>query len=187
MVPDTAVVSLGTAVRADSAGAAYQQTATVLNQVVRALLALSIPQDQIQTAQVGLDPVYERERLVGYPGSATLRVTLTDLGAVGATIDSAVAAGANVVQGVSFSVRDTHRPGDAAMTLAVQDAQRQALLLSRALGVRLGLLWRVDAEPTPGPIFPTFARAAAFEAIPVLPGTLQVTRRVRVEYLIQQH
>jgi len=185
MVPDTAVVSLGFTVRADQAVTAYQQTATVLNQVVRALLELGIPQDRIQTEQIGLDPIYERDQLVGYQGSATLRVTLTDLAAVGVTIDRAVAAGANIVRGVTFTVRDTRAPDASAMALAVQDAQRQAQLLSQSLGVRLGPVWRVDAEPLPGPIFPVFARTAMIEALPVLPGTVQLTRRVRVEFVIQ--
>jgi uncharacterized protein len=187
MVPDTAEVSLGVSIRADEAGAAYSQTAVALNQVVRALLEFGIPQDQIQTEQIGLDPIYERDQLSGYQGSATLRVTLTDLSAVGATIDRAVAAGANVVRGVTFTVRDTKRPDESARTLAVRDAQRQAVLLSRDLGVRLGPVWRVDAEPSLSPGFPTFARAAALEALPVLPGTLTLTRRVQIECVIQNH
>lgn len=186
-MPDTAELSLGFAIRAEQAATAYQQTATTLHQVVGALTELGIPPEQMQTEQVGLDPVYERDQvLVGYQGTATLRVTLTDLGAVGTTIDRAVAAGANIVRGVSFTVRETKAPDAAATALAVEDAQRQAALLSRSLGVGLGPVWRVVLEPAPGPIGPVMFREAAFAAIPILPGTLFVSRRVRVEYLVEE-
>jgi len=185
VAPDTAEISLGFSIRAEQAATAYQQTAAVLNQVVRALLDMGIPQDQMQTDQIALQPVYEKERLVGYEGAATLRVRLRDLSAVGATIDRAVAAGANSVRGVSFEVRDPSAYEASALALAAEDAQRKAAVIARALGIGLGPVWRADAEPAPGPIFPALARAAAVEAIPVLPGTLTLTRRVRVEYVIQ--
>jgi uncharacterized protein len=184
VAPDTAVVSLGVTSRAAQAAAAFQQTAALLNQVVRALLAGGIPREQLQTTQVSLQPVFENSRQVGFDATATVRVTLRDLSAVGATIDRAVAAGANSVAGVSFEVRDTAAAQALALSLAVQDAQRQAAVLARSLGIVLGPVLRVEAEPSPGPITPLFARAGAAEGVPVLPGTVMVTRRVRVEYLV---
>lgn len=181
--PDTVEIALGFSVRADEAAAAYRQTATVLNQVVRVLMEAGIPQEQMQTEQVSLRPVYEQEQLVGYEGTAILRVTLRDLSIAGETIDRAVAAGANTVLSVSFQVRDPGPHEAAALTRAVQDAQRKAAVLARSLGVGLGPVWRAEAEPAPGPIF-ALARPAALEPIPVMPGTITITRRVRVEYTI---
>lgn len=181
--PDTVEIALGFSVRADEAAAAYRQTATVLNQVVRVLMEAGIPQEQMQTEQVSLRPVYEQEQLVGYEGTAILRVTLRDLSIAGETIDRAVAAGVNTVLSVSFQVRDPGPHEAAALTRAVQDAQRKAAVLARSLGVGLGPVWRAEAEPAPGPIF-ALARPAALEPIPVMPGTITITRRVRVEYTI---
>lgn len=184
VAPDTAEVALGFSVRTPEATAAFQQTAAVLQRVVRVLLEMGIPRDQLQTEQISLFPVYERDRLVGYEGSTSLRVTLRDFAAIGPTVDRAVAAGANIVRGVVFTVRDPSAHEAAALLAAVQDAQRKAALLARSLGTGLGPVWRVEAEPAPGPIIPLLARAAPLEAIPILPGTLTFTRSVRVEYLL---
>lgn len=181
--PDSVEISLGFSVRAGEAATAYRQTAAAMNQVVRALTEAGIPRDQMQTEQISLRPVYEQEQLVGYEGSAILRVTLRDPSIAGETIDRAVAAGANLVLSVSFQVREPGPHEAAALTRAVQDAQRKAAVLARALGIGLGPVWRTEAEPAPGPIL-ALARPAPLEAMPVLPGTLTVTRRVRVEFTI---
>lgn len=183
--PDTAVLSLGAGVRADQAAAAYSDTATLLSRVVGALLEVGIPREQIQTEQIALSPVYERDRLVGYEGFATLRVTLRDLGAVGQVIDRAVAAGANRIQGIHFEVREPRPYEASALALAVQDARAKAAVLARSLGVRLGPVWLAEAEPSPGPVFPAARTVAMEAAMPVLPGTLTLTRQVRLAYLIQ--
>lgn len=184
VAPDTAEVSLGVSVRADSAAAAFDQAAAVLRRIVAVLLDLGIPQEQIQTDQILLFPIHDRERLVGYEATAILRVTLRDLALVGIAIDRAVAAGATRVQSIRFFVKDPSAFDALTLSAAVQDAQRRAALLARSLGVRLGPVWRVQAEPAPGPIFPAVARAVAVEAIPVLPGTMTLTRSVQVEFLI---
>lgn len=182
--PDTAVVTVGASTRAETAAAAYQQTAMLMNQVVQALLAMGIPREQMQSQQVALRPIYEKERLVGYQGASTLRVRLMDLAAIGPTIDRAVAAGATDVQGLSFDVREPQAYESRALALAVQDAQRKASAVARSLGIGLGPVWQVAVEPAPGPIMPVMARAPSLEAMPVLPGTLDVTRRVTVAYLV---
>lgn len=183
-VPDTVEISLGFSTRAETASAAFQQTAEAVHQVLQALLALGISAEQLQTGQVSLSAVYEKERVVGYEATATLRVTLRDPAAAGQVIDRAVAAGANVVRGLSYSLRDPGAAETQAWTRAVQEAQRKAALLAQSLGIRLGHVWRVGAEAAPGPVVPVFARAAVQEGIPVLPGTVEVSRRVQVEYLI---
>ncbi|HYG59169.1 MAG TPA: SIMPL domain-containing protein [Symbiobacteriaceae bacterium] len=184
-VPDTAVVVLGFSTRAPQAATAFQQTAAVLNRVVAALMEAGIPREQLQTEQISLNPVYERERLVGYEAISTLQVTLRDLSAAGPTIDRAVAAGANNVREVRFELRDPATAEATALALAVQDAQRDAAVLARSLGLRLGPVVRVETEPTPVPVPRLAFQAAAAEAIPVLPGTIRIARTVRVDYAIQ--
>lgn len=182
---DTAVVVLGVSARADQAAAAYRQVAEVLNRIVRALTDLGVPLDQMQTGLITLQPIYDREQLVGYEATATVRVTLRDLSLVGPVIDQAVAAGANRLLGVTFEVREPAAYEARALARAVQDAQQKAMVVARTAGIGLGPVWRAEAEPAPEPVFPLAARVAAVEAIPILPGTLVLTRRVRVEYLVQ--
>lgn len=184
VVPDTAELSLGVSLRASEAATAYQQAAAVMAQVVQALLDEGLTRDQIQTGQIELLPIYEQQGLVGYEANATVRVRLRDLTRIGRVIDRAVAAGATVVRGITFDVREPGAYESRALQLAVQHAERQAATLARSLGIGLGSAWQVEAEPAPGPVFPALLRAAPLEAMPVLPGTLELVRRVRVGYLI---
>lgn len=185
VAPDTAVLTLGVTARAPQAATAFQQVSTALNQVVRTLLAAGVPQDQIQTSQISLQPTFENGRQTGFEATATVRVTLRDTSGLGGLIDRAVAAGANNVAGVSFEVRNTAAAEAAALAAAVQNAQAQAVVLARSLGIALGPVFGVEAEAAQGPPVPVFARAvAAGEQIPVLPGTQTITRRVRVDFLL---
>jgi uncharacterized protein YggE len=183
-VPDVTVVSLGVTARDAQAAAAFRAAAVALNQVVRALLAAGVPQDQIQTSQISPQQVFQNDRPAGFEASATLRVTVRDRTAIGDLIDRAIAAGANNVTGISFELADPGAAEAMALARAVQNAQGQAAVLARSLGIVLGPVLRVEAEPAPGPITPLFARAAAVESIPILPGTIAVTRRVRVEFMV---
>jgi len=188
VAPDTARITLGFTARAPQAAAAYEQTAAALNRVVQALVQAGLPATDLQTQTIGLNPVHERvpetgeSRLAGYEATATLAVTLRDLARVGAAIDLAVAAGANRVDGIQFTVRERERAEAAALVQAVQDAQRQAAVLAQSLGVALGPVRQVTAEAAPGPA-PFLARGAA-EGLPVLPGRLTVPRSARVSYQI---
>lgn len=183
--PDSVVISLGVSRRSEQAAAAFEQMGAVLGQIVQALLQLGIPREQLQTGQISLQPVYEKDRQVGYEAVATLRVTLTDLSRAGAAIDRAVAAGANTVLGVDFEVRERGAAEGRALTLAVQNAQQNAAVLARSLGVNLGPVWRASEEGA-APLFGEAAtRAAVTAGIAVLPGTLPVVRRVRVEYVVR--
>ncbi|HYF81143.1 MAG TPA: SIMPL domain-containing protein [Symbiobacteriaceae bacterium] len=186
VTPDTAVITLGVTARAPQAASAFQQAANALNQVVRALLAAGVPRDQIQTSQVSLQPAFENGRQMGFEATATVRVTVRDFGVLGGLIDRAVAAGANNVAGISFEVQDQVAAEAAAIAAAVQNARAQAVVLARSLGIPLGPVFRVEAEPAQGPPVPLFAAraVAAGEQLPVLPGTQTITRRVRVEFLI---
>ncbi len=183
--PDTARITLGFTARAPQAAAAYEQTAAALNRVVQALMQAGLTAAQLQTREIALNPVYEppgeegESRLLGYEASATLAVTLRDLARVGAVIDLAVASGANRVDGVQFTVREAERAEAAALAQAVHDARRQAAVLAQSLGVVLGPVREVVAEASPVPFV---ARAA--EGMPVLPGTLTLTRSVRVVYAL---
>jgi len=188
VAPDTARVSLGFSARAPQAAAAYEQAAAALNQVVRALVQAGVPMEQMQTQEIALHPVYQPAdgegpgELAGYEASATLAVTLRDLTRVGALIDLAVSAGANRVLGVQFTVRNRQPAESAALAQAVQDAQRQAVVLAQSLGVVLGPVQQVEGLPGAVPQ-PYLARTFA-EAMPVLPGQATVTRSVRVVYRI---
>lgn len=183
--PDKVEISLGFTARAPQAAEAFNQVSQAINRVVAALLQAGVQREQLQTEQISLTPVFdEQQRLTGYEATSILRVTLRNVSAAGTIIDRAVSAGANRVQEIRFDLTDPAPLAAAALERAVQDANRQAAVLARSLGVRLGPVFRVVAEPAGGPIVPVFARAAAAEVIPVLPGNITITRTIRVDYVI---
>src|SRR6266851_3851449 len=59
-VPDQAVVQLGVTTRASTAQAAMAMNNAAMNQVVAALKQLGIPDTNIQTSSVSLNPIYNQ-------------------------------------------------------------------------------------------------------------------------------
>ena len=76
-------------------------------------------------------------RLVGYRVNNGVWVVTTDLEKLGQLIDNTVAAGANVVSGISFSIQDTERLEGEALALAVKHARSKAEVLAGAAGGRI--------------------------------------------------
>jgi len=161
-----------------------------MQQVTQALRRLTIPEADIQTVQFSLQPVFEypREgtpRLTGYEATNLVKVTVRDLTRVGAVIDAAVQAGANVVQDVAFALRDEAEVRATALTRAIQDARSKAQVMARALNVNLGRV--INATETTAPIvFPPVARAEAGAGgvPPISPGQIEVQATVNVVYAI---
>ncbi|HOK54276.1 MAG TPA: SIMPL domain-containing protein [Armatimonadota bacterium] len=190
VAPDIAYVTLGVRTRAAQANQAVERNTTAMQQVTQALRRLTIPEADIQTVQFSLQPVFEypREgtpRLTGYEATNLVRVTVRDLTRVGAVIDAAVQAGANVVQDVAFALRDEAEVRATALTRAIQDARSKAQVMARALNVNLGRV--INATETTAPIvFPLVARAEAGAGgvPPISPGQIEVQATVNVVYAI---
>jgi len=74
----------------------------------------------------------------------TLNVRIRDTQKIGAIIDSAIAAGANQVYGVTFLSSEEKDAHDEAITLAIQEGMRKAALMAMAAGRQLGQLEEVE-------------------------------------------
>src|SRR6188472_30903 len=96
--PDVADVSVGVAIQRDRAGDASIEAANEMAKVIQSLLDSGIAEDDIQTTQLSLEPVYDYDSdpatIVGYQATNIVSVTIRDLETVGSTIDAAVDAGA---------------------------------------------------------------------------------------------
>ncbi|MBV9331365.1 MAG: SIMPL domain-containing protein, partial [Alphaproteobacteria bacterium] len=103
-------------------------------------------------------------------------------------IDALVAAGANQMNGVSFSIRDPARLLDEARAAAVDDAMRRASVLARAAHVTLGPIVEISEGNgfQPRPVFQTFAKMAAAPApTPVATGEEELSANVAITWQIQ--
>lgn len=197
--PDVVRVNLGVETRADTARAATTQAETTLDDVVAALDAQGVAAKDIQTSgyHVRLDRGRDRwgnEREPGYFVMNTLQVTVRDVDAVGAVLEAAIDAGANVVHGVRFAVDDPSTYWAEARKLASVDARERALELADLTGVELGpvVAVRDNVGPAPGMII----RDRGLTGTPaptapdrrpgtMRPGQMDLQMRLQVVYAIQ--
>lgn len=138
---DTAVVSLGVNARDQDVLKAQQQVNETIAAIRAALIAQGIREEYINTDFINIYPLYDysgvQEQLTAYNASSTLAIQVTDPANVGAVIDAAFAAGANTLNGITFSAADTSEAEAEAMKKAVADAKQKAEILAEASGLKI--------------------------------------------------
>lgn len=181
--PDRAIVTVGAQFTRATAQEAQEVTSMTMAQTLRQVMALGIPRERIQTVEIDLFPQRRPPagEIVGYQAVQRARITLDDLTLVGRVLDAAVASGANLLDGVAFTVRDPGAARTRALAAAVQDARASADALAAAAGLGTPRIVRIE-ESGAVPIRGESLRAAPEAATPVLPGTLSLGAQVRVVF-----
>jgi hypothetical protein len=109
--------------------------------VRQALTMLGVPEDCINTDYMNIYAVYDyqgdQEQVQAYNAGSTLAIKVTEMENVGKVIDSAFAAGANTLNGISFSASDTEAAKAESLKKAVADARGRAEALAEAAGLEL--------------------------------------------------
>ena len=190
-VPDQALLYLAVETQASTAAAATGKNAAAMTNVINALSSAGINNDSIQTTSYSLTPVYSNPvnqsvppSIIGYDAVNAIQVTLTGLGSVGKVLDQAISAGANQVQGITFTLSSKAMAAlqKQAIQLALENADTQAKATATALGVTIV----GPISVTPGYVFQpvSYSRfsAAPQTPTPIQPGTLQVAATVQVTY-----
>jgi hypothetical protein len=192
LTPDMATVDLGVSTRAATASAAQESAATKMTAVLASVRTFGIADRDLATVSVSLSPMYDyndgNQKLTGYEATQTLEVKVHKLGDTGRLIDSAVAAGASIVQGISLTVSDPAAATSQARNAAVADAKARATALAQAAGVSLGAPISITEGssplPTPIPYAMAAAPAADKSVTPIVPGTTEIDLDVEVVYAI---
>ncbi len=191
--PDIAVVRLGVETFAPAVQPAADENRRRMDAVLAALGRAGVDPKDVQTTSFSISFENPSPETPGVRHEGRYRVTnlVTVIGQriaeVGTLIDAAMAAGANQVWGIDFSLADP-KPAEArARAEAVADARERARQLAAAQGVRLGAVRRMTeqaAQPSPEP---RFAAAEGFSApvTPVAPGEIILRARVEVTYTIE--
>jgi uncharacterized protein len=138
--PDQATVTLGVTTRSDTAAAAISENTTNMDGLVRALRRAGVAAPDIQTARVTLYPRYadeddERETIIGYQASNTVRVRVRQVQNTGRVIEAAIEAGGNTLNGVTFAHQNPQAQLDLARRAALTEARRLAEVYANELGV----------------------------------------------------
>lgn len=190
---DAATLNLGVQTAAKEAGEAIRQNAAAMQSLIDALKAAGVAEADLQTAQYSLNAYeqgeYESFGLGGrnYRVSNTLLVTVRDVAAVGSLIDTAVAAGANQVYGISFQSAAAAEAAQQVVKDAVQNAKARAELLASAAGQKLGRLMSISENGASYPMYRTYAAASADSntATPILSGDMTVSASVTLVYALE--
>jgi hypothetical protein len=190
--PDIADVQLGVTFQGDTAKEASDKAAEAMNAVLAALLELGIPEKDIQTTQLSINPVYDWNdsppNIEGWEASNIVTVTVRDVTMVGDVVDAATSAGATNVNGVTFRVDDPTAAEAQARDAAVADARAKADQLAAAAGVTIVGVISISENSynQPQPIYyeKAYAEAAmdAAAATPVQPGNVELSIEVYINY-----
>jgi uncharacterized protein YggE len=188
--PDEAIVMLGVHTQADSAQAALQDNAQKMSKVLDALREAGLSNDDLATASVTLNPIWgsDGSSVTGYQADDQIQATIHDLSKVGAVIDDAVAAGANMASGVTFQVSDEGQGHTDALSKAIANAKAKADAMASAAGANVGEVLTISetAMPLPGP-YPMYAAAGAADSVastPVNPPTIESSVSVTVTWAL---
>jgi len=192
--PDWAALNLAIETHAKTASEAAQSNAALAQKINQALMQKLAGKGKVTTGGYSLYPEYsntqanERPRIKDYQAQNSITVETGDLAVIGPLIDTAIAAGANRVDSLDFSLRDNRKARDEAIADASRDAQAQAEALAASLHVKLGPIIAATTESESRPI-PVMAMARMSEAgngpTPIIPGEITVPATVSLTYAIE--
>lgn len=188
--PDMATLHIGVRARAETPGAALEEMSDRAGAVLARMEAAGIAARDLQTSELRLAPVWQRDRdepeprLIGHEATTRVTVRLRDLAGLGAVLDAAVADGADSFDGLEFGIAEPRALADEARRRAVADALRKAELYAEAAGVPLGPVSRITeaATGTPRPMMLRDAPMAMEAAVPIAEGELEITARVTLHF-----
>ena len=159
VTPDRAQIFMGVQTRAATAAQAGADNARKTRAVIDAVKARGIPAEQIATSEYNLYPEYDHReqprggqqtpRVIGYVATNSVRVEVRRLDQVGALIDAALAAGANMVNMIQFFASNVDIARRAALAEAVGRARGDAEALAKAAGGSLGELRELNTQSLP--------------------------------------
>ncbi len=138
---DTAVVSLGVSARDKDVLQAQQKVNETIAKIRQALIDNGVQEEHINTDYMNIYAIYDyeddAEQVKAYSASTTLAVKVTDMEIVGKLIDEAFRAGANTLNGISFSASDTEAAKAESLKAAVAEARAKAEVLAAAAGMKI--------------------------------------------------
>jgi len=194
--PDVAQVSVGIETNDDSVQKAVADNKDKMTKLLDTLKDLGIADKDIQTTNYGVytqrqpGPDGKGQGPTTYQVNNQVNVTVRDVAKLGDVLDKVVAAGANNVYGVNFSVDDTSKLEADARAKAIADAKARADSLAKLTGVTLGEVVSVsEIIGSPGPVYDgarmSVAAGLGGGGAPIQPGELEVNMSIQVTFAIK--
>ena len=199
--PDIAKISF--AVISDGEGLLKVQEENTFrsNRVVEFLKKAGVDSKDIKTSAYNVEPQYsssrpcplgglcperERPKILGYQIRNTFEVKIRILEKAGDMLSGVVAAGANEVGNLGFSIDNEEVLREEARRLAIIDAKKKAAVLTKQLGVRLGRIVSFGEFGSPLPVFYKAESISFGGAAPATPsveaGESEIKTNVSITY-----
>jgi len=194
VTPDVATVTLGVQSQNERISLAVADNNRRSALVQQAVVEMGVAEGDIRTTyfSVWSQPRYDEFGILTgettYFVDNTVLVTVRDVAKLGEILQSAIDAGSNSIQGISFHVEDSTEAEDQARAEAIADAQAKAQELADAAGAQLGEVITINTSVyIPYPM-EAYARAGfgmgggGGEAPPVSLGTYEVQVQITMTY-----
>jgi uncharacterized protein YggE len=192
--PDRIILTLGVQTTNQTAEAALNTNSATMNKVLNALLSVGVMKNETSTSEFSISPNYNysqgRNLITGFTATNSIQIDSSSVNNTAKWIDTAIAAGANNVNNVVFTLSDKklEETKNLLMKEAISNARTKADIAASILGLKVvGVKWASvnDIEsPPPQPQPFTAMPAAARTATPIISGQEQVSTNVRVVYLL---
>lgn len=192
--PDVANSSIGIEVTGTSLADVTSQANAKMSAVIDKIKSMGVADKDIQTTNYSVQPITDQPKpgggtpkITGYRISNQVNVTVRKIDDLGKILDAAVAAGANSIYGVSFSIDDPTPYQQQARAAAVKDAMDKAGQLAKAGGLTLVKIVSInEGTASSRPVFAAAAPAFAMSAeVPVQTGELDISVSVDVRFALQ--
>jgi uncharacterized protein YggE len=185
--PDLAIIHLGVQTTADNVTEAQSENAKISQQILDAVKGLGVT--DIKTYQYQIEKLYDYENGQridrGYSVRNVIEIRTSNIGQVGTIIDTAVGAGANIVDLISFEVARPEIYYQQALNLAVRNAYQKAKSVSSELRIIFDpipiLITETSTQPTP--FSPAIALREGAYTTPIESGNKQIEANVTVEFV----
>jgi len=200
--PDTLIVVLGVDSEAKTANESLSQNSNSLNAVISSLTNSGISEDDIQTSNFRIYPLYDfsdskdKQILIGYRVSNMLSIQTDKIDSAGNVIDIAVSSGANRVDNVSFQLSDekSQKISDDLISNAILDATQKAEkalvpLKQQIVGVKSVIIHDNVMPFYDSPMRSSFggmAMESSMKSAPIMSGDEEIRTDVSVVFYIAQ-
>jgi len=194
-VPDVATISAGVVTQSADANSAMRANAAQMEKVMAAIRAAGVPDRDIRTSGVSLNPQYkyvenQNPTITGYQASNTVDLKVRDVARLGQVLDALVASGANQVNGPSFEIDQPEPVYDEARRAALEKAQARAQMYAKELGMRVRRIVSISegggfTPPVPMPMMAMAARGKAEADTSVAPGETTLTANLDVVFELE--
>lgn len=197
--PDIASAIIGIEVERPTLAEAQAEATARASAIMLAIEAAGVAKDDIGTARFNVRVVREREKEregkdereeeIRFQISNSVEVTVRDLDMLGQVLDDAIAAGANAIGQIAFSIHDPTAVASEARKRAVENARAKADELASAAGMTVRRLVTISEVFAPAPAPYEMATAVADAAgemspapVPIAVGTDVIVVELDVVY-----